>query len=498
MIAALALVLASSAAITVDAGWGACRSSDAPLPVRIDAQGGTVDLRGELVLVDTRRNVVRLEMDLAHGAHKSWRIPMPSGAGILHADWNGAAGDEVAVQNVGHPVCPGTIVATLERDAGTAVRFPFSAVHGAGGALSPGRLDPADLDAPWQVLDSIDVVMAEARALSELSDGRFAALRTWVLGGGLLVVAPGADPLPLSRSGRMPSTVDLGAPGLMETPWGDGAVIVSPEAAPDPDGRTAAMLVARARVQAAARAGARTQRALLCRTLRASFGPGKARAGAPLLLLGALAGVLGLAHEVLRRRWVVRAYRLSEYAGLLAAGTAALSLASFVTARVAAEGDGGGAVTIFAEGAPVGRRVEPIALFPGNTVAVAHDGVLESEGEVEETLSANAVTARPLGGLSRTGVVWSAVDAGGAVTIARATGGWAIANGTTHDLGPGTLFDGPSAYAVPPIAAGAGVQLAGTLPIPPSLRVDAAFSGEHTRYLVETPDGWWIVRAGTR
>ncbi|HVO30520.1 MAG TPA: hypothetical protein VMV18_07280 [bacterium] len=486
-----------AAAITVEAGWGTCRPSDAPLPVRVEAVGGEGDYHGRLLITDARQNVVELPIDLPRGAHKRWRVPMPAGAGIARADWDGAAGDAVLVQTIPHPVCGGALVGVLDRAAGTSVRFPAANESGSVRSFAVGAVVPEDFDAPWQTLDTLDAIVAEARALSDLSETRFLALRTWVLAGGLLVVTPGADPAPLLASGRLPGTVALTGPVLSESPWGQGAVLSIPVAAPDPTSNDAAALRARIWLQTAERAEARTQRALLRRALASSVGPGTARGGVPLVALAIFAATLGAAHELMRRRWVTRVKHLSEYATILGGSVVALGVVSFVIARSTLAESSGNSVRIFQEGAAIARRVDAVPLLPGESVEIPVDAVLEAEDSVRVHLGTPS-TAEVMGPLVRIGAAWSAWDAGGAIRIVRVPGGFEITNGTHENLGEGTLFDRPSAYAVPPIRAGGSATLTRPLPLVPEIPVAAPFAGDATHYVSRVDRGWVVVRAGTK
>ncbi len=485
----IALLLA--AAISVEAGWGACRPADGPLAVLVDASNpGPGDVAGRLVIADVRRNTIELPVDLAPGAHKRWRVALPSAGSLASVDWEADRGDAPQITRESRPGCSGASLAILERAGGTGVRFPSGA--DSKGAFSLGRVMPEDLDAPWQVLESLDAIEAEARALSELSDARFFALRTWVLTGGLLIVVPGNDPAPLAKSGRLPSTVDL-LGVLSETAWGEGAVVFSPELAPDAGGIVAASIRSRVLRAQVDRSAARAARALVRRSIESETGPGAMGGGTGLVALASLAGALLVAHEIYRRRRVVKASGLRTYAGFVAGGIATLSASSFLVARIAAGEVRGGGVRIIADGSSVGRLVVAVPLLPGDSAPIAPDAFPEADGDTQVTIG-TPIRLATAGSVARTASSVAAWDGQGAVTVRRVTGGWRIENGTRVALGAGTLVDRVSSYEVPALASGAAADLVRTMRLKAEIRLLAPFESDGPVYIAPAEEGWIIVR----
>jgi len=75
---------------------------------------------------------------------------------------------------------------------------------------------------------------------------------------------------------------------------------------------------------------------VLRRQMEATTGPGAMGGGAGLVFLGVLAGLVLSAHEVIRRRRVVKGKGLQSYAIFVAASIAGMSLAGLPPARSSA------------------------------------------------------------------------------------------------------------------------------------------------------------------
>jgi hypothetical protein len=475
--------------IAVDTGPMGCRAGGRTGAASIEVVDEDADVRGTLSFVDPVGSAaLDFPMTLAKGTHKRWVIPLPP-VTHLSVRWRGDAGPVPAIQERPRADCAGPLVASLAREGiPAAVRWPSSR---GGASFEIGELAPADLDASWVTLESADAVLAEARAVSELSDARFGTLLRWVDAGGLLVVVPGADPAPLAASKRL-GEVDFSS--MHELAEGRGTIVTSPappDAAPAP---IADALLGEAFQSHRDRELRNLMRASVGNALETAGGP----AGIPPippLVIATMLGAFAVLHDFLRRRWVGGTARdLRRYVPVTAGGIAGLSVIAL--AGGALGGASAQPLLIVPSGGSSGvsLRLLDVAAGGSTTLDPGFWPRLSSPGRIV-ALDGGARFSVQAGALPTSGIAIASASIEGTVTVEPGR----IVNGLARPLSAGWEIEG-AVRPIPSIAAGAFAD-PGDPVAPPQWDVFGrtaaalAHEGRHG-YLVPMGGSWLFVETG--
>lgn len=477
----IALLLALS--VTVEPAFGLeCRPPWNAGPTVVEASNDAEPRRVAVEMADVHGHIAELELDLPTRSHKRLLVMPPLGGRVTQT-LIAEDGTRTPLPYPQRRECGGPTIAALLRDdgrAGFAIPSDISGTPIEAGAFGREDLAPTT----WRPLMALDAIAAEARALHELSDAEFAVLEQWTRSGGVLVVVPGVDPAPFFASGRLPQGVRASAE-WQSAPWGAGAVAITDPVAQD--ARLASLIL----VNIGKRETWGKGIARLFEVQRDRSGPsGRASQPTGILALGVVLLVAALAHELLRRRFVVASRDFARYFRALGVVLCAAAFAGLLSAFVATTRSETSLEVVVAHAGGWGIRSRAWVLGSGATQPLAQGAWPFVERDLRFALGPRTAARNTTGG-TRVVLERTPVDLGGFLTLDSVRQPSSLANQSPIDYEPGWILEGSRCRRVPPLSSGSVVTTSSIEPCPPDPGVALAAPSA-----LATGTPWYVARSG--